>query len=90
MWSNIKSILSDNTTKCIIVEDGEPKYVVLTFEVYQQLQSSRKDSIVRENPEKHNLQTENNSSDLQDPLWAVNNNIQEIREEGIRLEDLPF
>jgi len=49
MWSSIKSILKDNTTKCVIVEDGEPKYVVLPFAAYQQLQESKNSGIVGEN-----------------------------------------
>ena len=52
MWSSIKSILKDNTTKCVIVEDGEPKYVVLSFAEYQQLQKSGNNGIVGENLQK--------------------------------------
>ena len=49
MWNSIKSILKDNASKCLIIEDGEPKYIVLPFEEYQQLIGAEKNSIVEEN-----------------------------------------
>ena len=83
MWNSIKSILKDNASKCLIIEDGEPKYVVLSFQEYQQLQGNEKNSIVEENFEEE----------------KVNGEIQEFQTEKeeaepvgptIRLEDLPF
>lgn len=94
MWSSIKSILKDNTTKCVIVEDGEPKYVVLSFEEYQQLQKSGNSGIVGDN-----------SQNADSPRFAgeagedkINGEIQEMADEEedefapptVRLEDLPF
>ena len=51
MWNSIKSILKDNKTKCVIIEDGEPKYVVIPFKEYQQLQKDGNNSIMGENPQ---------------------------------------
>ena len=48
MWQDLKSILKDGKTKCVIIEDGEPRYVVIGFEEYQQLQGDKKDNIVSE------------------------------------------
>lgn len=79
MWSSIKSLLKDNRTKCIIVEDGKPAYVVLPFGEYQHLQKNEGQSIV--NPERSAGGRE------------VNGELQEARESynsPINLEDLPF
>lgn len=77
MWSAIKTILNNNTDKCLIIEDGAPKYVLLPYEEYQQLQKGNASGIVRENLRKENVE-------------EVNGEIQDIREEGLRIEDLPF
>lgn len=37
MWESIKKILKKNSGTCIIVEEGEPAYVVLPFSDYQNL-----------------------------------------------------
>ena len=78
MWSAIRTILNNNTSKCLIVEDGEPKYVLLPYEEYQQLQKGDMSGIVRENSKKESIE-------------EVNWKIQDIKEgEGLRIEDLPF
>jgi hypothetical protein len=64
MWNNIKSILKDNKTKCLIVEDGEPKYVILPFEEYQQLQKSENHSILDEDQVNSEIQEEANASTI--------------------------
>ncbi|MDD2753630.1 MAG: hypothetical protein PHT44_03405 [Candidatus Portnoybacteria bacterium] len=35
MWNQIKQILKKNKGTCIIVEEGQPAYVVVPFEEYQ-------------------------------------------------------
>ena len=35
MWNTIKQILKKTKGTCIIVEDGQPAYVVATFDEYQ-------------------------------------------------------
>ncbi|MBI1888374.1 MAG: hypothetical protein HYS15_00335 [Candidatus Spechtbacteria bacterium] len=37
MWSSLKQLLPTDRDRCIIIEDGEPKYVILRFFEYQQL-----------------------------------------------------
>ena len=75
MWSSLKQLLKSNE-RYIIVEDGEPKYVILPYSEYQQLQNCSKDSIV-------------GKSEIES-LEDLNGEIQDIRDGGLRLEDLPF
>ncbi len=86
MWASIKSILKDERAKCIIIEDGEPRYIVIPLEEYEQLRKKGKNSIVGEN-----------SWDEE----KINGEIQDIEEQGpepeqrervsaIKIEDLPF
>ena len=35
MWEQIKQILKKNQGTCIIIEDGQPAYVILPFDDYQ-------------------------------------------------------
>jgi hypothetical protein len=85
MWASIKSILKDDRTKCIIVEDGEPRYIVIPFEEYEQLRKLGKNSIVGENSRTFGED-------------EINGEIQEMRDEegdgpvpsAVKLEDLPF
>lgn len=62
MWNSIKSILKDNKTKCVIIEDGEPKYVILPFLEYQQLQKSEDHIILDEDKANSEIQEEANAS----------------------------
>jgi len=64
MWNSIKSILKDNKTKCVIIEDGEPRYVILPFEEYQQLQKSENHSILDEDKVNGEIQQEANASTI--------------------------
>ena len=64
MWNSIKSILKDNKTKCVIIEDGEPKYVILPFEEYQQLQKREDRSILDEDKVNSEIQEESNASTI--------------------------
>lgn len=45
MWSSLKQLLKSNE-RYIIVEDGEPKYVILPYSEYQQLQNHNNSSIL--------------------------------------------
>ena len=45
MWSSLKQLLKSNE-RYIIVEDGEPKYVILPYSEYQQLQNHNSSSIL--------------------------------------------
>jgi len=105
MWSSIKDILKDGKTKCVVIEDGKPLYVVLPFEVYQQLQKSENSAIVEENSQKEGSprlrpprRDESRPGESEAGADAINGEIQEMTDEGedevvlpaVRLEDLPF
>ncbi|OGZ58774.1 MAG: hypothetical protein A3B96_03020 [Candidatus Spechtbacteria bacterium RIFCSPHIGHO2_02_FULL_43_15b] len=42
MFNSIKKLISKEGERIIVVEDGKPSYVVLTFEEYQHLRSFEK------------------------------------------------
>lgn len=85
MWSSLKQLIKSNKERCIIIEDGEPKYVILAYEQYQHLQKHESDSIVREN-----LMDESVEECAEPSLQNINGEIQHIKEEGLKIEDLPF
>lgn len=39
-WENIKNIIRTPQDKAIVIEDGEPRFVILTIEGYTQLQNT--------------------------------------------------
>ncbi len=39
MWEKLKQILKTENDKAVVVEDGEPKYVILSIEEYMKLVS---------------------------------------------------
>jgi len=80
MWSTITSILKDSATKCLIIEDGEPKYVVLPFDEYQQLQKNSAQSTI-----------EHANHELQE-IWELGGKDLESEKKvaSISIEDLPF
>jgi len=79
MWSSIKDILKDGKTKCIIIENEKPLYVVLPFEVYQQLQKSENSVIVEENSQNADSPRLRESEAGAD---EINGEIQEVTDEG--------
>lgn len=82
MWSSLKQLIRANNDKCVIVEDGEPKYVILTYKEYQHLQKDDKNSIVEENPQA-SLTAEDINAEAQE--------MQEFQaDNSLRIEDLPF
>lgn len=44
MWEQIKQILKKNKGTCIIVEDGQPAYIVMPFDDYQKSLDQRPES----------------------------------------------
>ena len=79
MWENLKSILKDNKTKCVIIEDGEPKYVLLPFSEYQHLQGVRNNDNLEANSVNGELSSYGKSEGGQDDYAS-----------SINIEDLPF
>lgn len=90
MWSSIKSILKDSKSKCIIVEDGKPAYIVMSFGEYQRLQKEGNGSSAAEennwNEEKVNGEIrELQSSEVGSEEFVVPRDASTIS-----IEDLPF
>jgi len=106
MWDTIKQILSKNSGTCIIIEEGQPSFVVTRFEEYQKLLENRpapyrsagRDSASeQELLEKINLEINNwkakqseNNPDLGVPEMAGEAEIATEGEEGLRIENLPI
>lgn len=92
MWSDITSILKDSTTKCIIIEGGEPKYVVLTFDEYQQLQKNGEHSIVISPKAEGQADTAERANHELQEIWELGEEDREPNEKvtAISIEDLPF
>lgn len=40
MWEELKAILRDASDKAVVVEDGKPRYIVLSVEEYTRLRDS--------------------------------------------------
>ena len=80
MWSEIKSIIQDNKTRCVIIEEGKPLYVVLPFDEYQQLQKNGARSTI-----------EHANHELQE-IWELGEQdlTPEKKVAPISIEDLPF
>ena len=38
MWEQLKNIIQSSSDKAIVIEDGKPKFVVLTIEEYEKMQ----------------------------------------------------
>lgn len=82
MWSHIKEILQNEKGKCIIIEDGNPAFVLLPFEEYLQLKKT-----------KPTLAGSNGQKSLENVILTQLNQSQDLalnQGRKIRLEDLPF
>ena len=73
MWNSIKNLIKSNNERFIIIEDGEPKYVIMAYSEYQQLQNGSNSSIVAKSE-----------------IESINGEMQDVKEGGLTLEDLPF
>ncbi|MEX0916865.1 MAG: hypothetical protein WDZ44_02070 [Candidatus Spechtbacterales bacterium] len=40
MWEELKTILRDASDKAVVVEDGKPRYIVLSIEEYTRLRDA--------------------------------------------------
>jgi len=76
MWSSLKQLIKSNRDKCVVIEDGEPKYVILPFAEYQHLQSAKAGAMLKENSANKEWQEAAESEN--DYTSSVN------------IEDLPF
>lgn len=73
MWTSLKQLIKNNE-KFIIIEDGEPRYVIMPYKEYQKLQGL--------NPVSASSDIESVNREMQ--------NINDITDESLKLEDLPF
>lgn len=63
MWDKLKEILKASNEKAVIVEDGEPKYVVLSVDEYLKLSQGKSGNI---------QQQQNTSQDSPAPAPSLN------------------
>ena len=81
MWQRIKKILQKEGGKCIIVEDGQPTYLVMKMEDYEKMSESRSSS-----------ETEEVNRDIDE--WKANQKEEtEVvgpENQEVKVEDLPF
>lgn len=102
MWSSLKQLLPTDRDRCVIIEDGEPKYVILPFSEYQQLKKGMRYSRVEtrskgeirgvwdEEAVNRTIEAELERKDIEEPrdLKELEKAGLELR--GISIEDLPF
>jgi hypothetical protein len=93
MWSEIKSILQDAKNRCIIIEDGKPRYVVVPFDEYQKLQKNDGHSTMAgpKDSDREPYATEHVNHELQE-IWELGEKDREPEKKAasISIEDLPF
>lgn len=89
-FSTLKQLIRTNHDRCVIVEGGEPKYVLLAFDEYQQLQKNGEHSIVGENSQGVDT-AERANHELQE-IWELGEHDSEPNKKvtAISIEDLPF
>lgn len=67
MWDQLKKIIKTSNDKAVIVEDGEPCFVVLTIQEYERL-SSLEDGI---NSDRSVLKKEDNLEKANEELSSI-------------------
>jgi hypothetical protein len=90
MWKLLKQLLVSNDEKVVIMEDGTPRYVVLSVEEYLRLRSAQS---AKERPQHREESFE--SVDNQPPPTPFTEEVQSAYNDHeppseISLEDLPF
>lgn len=83
MWKSLKQILRDSNDKAVIIEDGEPRYVILSFDEYMRMRGDRSvdpPEVARNAPADLAVAQEETRSSAAPHL----------QKEEINLEDLPF
>ncbi len=87
MWDKIKKILQKEGGKCIIIEENQPAYVVLTFDEYEKKINdsgsvdNQFEKVNRDIAEWKATETES----FPEPSIT-----EEQKEEDVKIEDLPF
>ncbi len=84
MWEKIKKILSKGDSKCIIVEDNQPTYVIIKWEDYESMVDNRSTEIQEANSNIDNWKAENDAK----KEYEANKEKEDKAE--VKIEDLPF
>lgn len=71
MWEKLKTILKTTSDKAIVIEDGEPKYVILSVDEYLRINKL------------NNKNIEENESNSQNQLNAVSENQNDIYAQSV-------
>ncbi len=87
MWERIKNILQKEGGKCIIIENNEPAYVVLTFDEYEK-RNSRPQPAVDEQLDQVNRNIAEWKELEAERVPAAPEPVAE--ENDTKIEDLPF
>jgi pimeloyl-CoA synthetase len=82
MWERIKKILQEQGGKCIILEEGEPAFIVVKLD---EKDEAKEEEINKVNRNIDSLKAEEKKQE--EPV--VLENQEEVREE-VKVEDLPF
>ncbi|MDD2730875.1 MAG: hypothetical protein PHW33_01985 [Candidatus Portnoybacteria bacterium] len=95
MWETIKQILRKNAGACIIVEDGQPVFVVTTFSSFQKdLGEPKEKFICQETPvsDEEELLTKINQeiTDWKARQSENNPEVTDLEEDDLKIEDLPL
>lgn len=78
LWKTIKKILQKQGGKCIILEEGQPTYLVTKIEDYEgNLDKDKPSGIDKVNQDIHEWKEQESEEDLQDV-------------KDVKIEDLPF
>ena len=80
-FAKIKNLIKQNGDKFIIIENGEPELVVMSFAEYERISKSR------EQPSRQEIEPE---AEEMTPAAVAESIGLPVRLEDIRLEDLPI
>ncbi len=93
MWETIKQILRKNSGACIIVEDGQPAFVVTTFSSFQKELGETKEKFVRQEMSGEEDLLAKINQEITDWKAKQSENSPEVAdldENDLKIEDLPL
>lgn len=84
MWEELKTILRDAHDKAVVVEDGKPRYIVLSIEEYTRLRDEAERGVEAANETLSEVANEQLSS------IEIDESAKEEAAEAIDLNNLPL
>lgn len=95
MWKKIKRILQKEGGKCIIMEEGEPVYIVSRLDDNEEISESKPQETEKVNQniaEWQNKETEDQNEILPEEELSGDSGEKENKENNqeVKIEDLPF